>query len=247
MEIIKRKILLENSIDRSYNSPTYGAVTATSFYINVFLTQNIDDMGMFTDTEFIPTTQKNSQVIENYDIRLTGKTVSDYYNYGNQVISTITESRAEDVRNYKSTLPYRQGFDVNSETYTNYRGEIVNGVDRVTYLNPLTYVFGADKTDTGIGKNNQKNGLLFVDFTGNTELSNISYVGEGWNMTNISHSALTKEEYLFGIISQPEVENDVFIDRGITKVLERHLKLSEIRNLGELSRYGNGYYNLTIQ
>jgi hypothetical protein len=63
----------------------------------------------------------------------------------------------------------------------------------------------------------------------------------------VSLSALTKEEYLFGIISPPEVQSDVFIDRGITTVMDKHLRMSEIKNLGQLSRYGNGFYNLTKQ
>jgi hypothetical protein len=53
MELIKRKILLEDSIDRNYDSLTWGQVTATTFYINVMVTQNIDNMGMFKDITFI--------------------------------------------------------------------------------------------------------------------------------------------------------------------------------------------------
>ena len=61
----------------------------------------------------------------------------------------------------------------------------------------------------------------------------------------MSLSAITKEEYLFGIISQPEVRSDVFIDRTITSITDLHLRLSEIRNLDSLIRYGNGFYNIT--
>lgn len=32
----------------------YGKITATTFNIDIFLTQSIDDLGMFTDVEFIP-------------------------------------------------------------------------------------------------------------------------------------------------------------------------------------------------
>ena len=76
-------------------------------------------------------------------------------------------------------------------------------------------------------------------------LTNFNYKGQGWNETDVSLSALTKEEYLFGIISPPEVQSDVFIDRGETTVMDKHLRMSEIKNLGQLERYGNGYYNLT--
>jgi F0F1-type ATP synthase membrane subunit a len=52
---------------------------------------------------------------------------------------------------------------------------------------------------------------------------------------------------LFGIISRPEVESDVFIDRGTISVMDYHLKLSEIKNLGQLTRYGNGFYKINKQ
>ena len=76
-------------------------------------------------------------------------------------------------------------------------------------------------------------------------IENKKYIGQGLNETNVSLSALAKEEYLFGIISPPEVKSDVFIDRSVMSIMDMHLRLSEIKNLGELTRYGNGYYNIT--
>jgi len=246
MDLIKRRILLEDSIDRGLNSPTYGTLTATSFYINVMLIQDIDDMGIFTDTDFIPNPNISQELID-FQLRLTGKTESDYYNYGNLIITATTESNLDDVKAYGANNPYRLNFDVTSEVYADYTGQEINGVSRVTYLgDPITYVFDADKNDKNIGTTGQTNGLLYQDYSGNSETI-VTYIGQGWNQTNISLSALTKEEYLFGITSTPEVNSDVFIDRGITTIFEKHLKLSEITNLGELTRYGRGYYNITKQ
>ena len=59
MEVIKRKILLENSIDRTFNSPNWGVMTADTFYINVMITQNIDDMGLFTDMSYLTVDNTN--------------------------------------------------------------------------------------------------------------------------------------------------------------------------------------------
>lgn len=273
MELIKKTILLEESVDRNYNSSTYGLLTATSFYVNIMLTQNIDDMGMFTDIIYIPNfvgqnvpvdygvlitklqssgitfpfmlgiTPQNVAIFD-LDTRLTGKQTSDYYTYGT-VITATTESRIEEVKSYDNNQPYRLNFDTESETYLNFSGGTVSGVNRITRIGePMTYVFDADKNDTNIGTINQNNGFVFNDFSG-TNQTTISYIGQGWNQTNITLSAITKEEYLFGIISKPEVKNDVFIDRGITTVFEKHLKLSEIRTLDELQRYGRGYFNVT--
>jgi len=277
MEIIKRKISLEDSTDRNYNSPTYGQLTATSFYVNVMLTQNVDDMGMFTDAIYLPNfpteytpvnytilTNKliasgitfpfmlgqlpiSAQTQINPETRVTGKTDSDYYYFTNNIITGYTDTRANDVQSYDKNQQYKVGFDMSTEIYKNYTGGTVNGVSRVTSSNPsgLTYVFDVNKNDSNLGTINQKDGLYFQD---NTLINTtfMSFIGQGWNETNISLSAITKEEYLLGIISRPEIESDVFIDRGIVTVYEKHLKMSEITNLAQLSRYGSGYFSLNV-
>jgi hypothetical protein len=274
MEIIKRKILQEDYIDRNYNSPTYGTLTATTFYINVMLTQNIDDMGMFTDIIYLPNfigqntpvdysilveklsssgftfpfmigiTPQSVPVLDD-DIRGTGLTQSDRYSTSNMTITAQTESKLEDVKSYSNVNQYELNFNTDNELYVNFSGETINGVNRVTQLGLETkYVFDVGSNDVNIGTTNQKNGLLYVDNSATTNTT-VSYIGQGWNETTLSLSAITKEEYLFGIISKPEVKSDIFIDRGITTIFEKQLKLSEIKNLDELARYGKGYYNLT--
>lgn len=292
MEIIKRKILLEDSIDRSNDSKTWGTLTADTFYINVFITQSIDDMGLFTDIEFFSANTDNpspvdytilinklsssgitfpfmssqtpyiSGIIDENEkniLRLPQNNVSDYYNFIGLNVTGATDSKIEDVKSYDANERYKVGFNMGVETYTNYNNIEVSGVSRViTNAEPSIYVF--DTLDNNsIGTENQVFGLLYSDYSGTNRtividgvqqtipLTTFSFIGEGQNETNTSLSALTKEEYLFGIISPPEVKNDVFIERGIISVLEPHLKLSEIKNLGQLSRYGNGYYNLTKQ
>ena len=64
MEVIKRKILLEEAIDRNYsgdtNDDTWGTVTATTFYLDIQLNQTMDDMGLFTDINYLPKTKTSS-------------------------------------------------------------------------------------------------------------------------------------------------------------------------------------------
>jgi len=288
MEVIKRKILLENSIDRTFNSPNWGSITADTFFINVFLTQNIDDMGLFTDIEYFSANTSNPTPVDysiltnklissgytfpfmsglmvyptgltetdEVTLRLPSKTESDFYNYSGLTLTGITDSKIDDLKSYGQLIRYRLGFDMQSETYTNYENITINGVSRITSTSePKVYVFDA-VNDSTIGTANQIYGLQYADYSGNTsidnqnsitQLANFRYIGEGQNETNVSLSALTKKEYLFGIISPPEVKNDIQIDRGVTSVMELHLRLSEIKDLGELSRYGNGFYNLTKQ
>jgi len=291
MEVQKRKIHLEQSTDRTDNSPTWGKMTATTFYISVFIDQSMDDMGLFDDMSYIPKT--STSITPNYQIlkdkltengmsfpfmygftpnnnpdlsetdkktlRLPSKVVDDYYKYGNLRITGATDSKIEDVRTYSALNPYRLGFNTATNTYTNYQNEVIQGVDRVKEIGePSIYVFDTPN-DTNLGTPTQVSGLQYLDYTGITRvveidgvendvpLTQVKYIGEGWNQTNTSLSALTKEEYLFGIISRPEVESDVFIDRGSISVMDYHLKLSEIKNIGQLTRYGNGFYRVNKQ
>jgi hypothetical protein len=290
MEIISKKILLEESIDRNFNSSTWGTLTATTFYLNIMLTQSMDNMGIFTDIEFFPKTDisappdytilieklnssgftfpfmagtqeimNENSLTEEKTLRIPQKIESDYYNYLNLRISGYTDSKLEDVRSYNSSNPFRIGFDTDKDEYLNYQNVLINGISRVKeYDEPKKYVFDTID-DTNLGTVNQIAGLQYSDYSGQTRqvvidgnivrvpLTEFMYIGEGWNNTNTSLSAITKEEYLFGIISPPEVESDVFIDRGITSVTDRHLRLSEIKNLAQFNRYGNGLYKLNKQ
>lgn len=288
MELVRYKILLEDSIDRS-NPSNWGNLTADTFYLNVFLTQKMDDMGIFTDMSYISAntssistpdysilTQKltysgitfpfmggntafdvsASTSTDDFTIRFIDKTLSEYYNYGNLRITGQTESKISELKSYNNSNQYIPGFNMGSETYINYKDETINGVSKVVSLGePTIYAFDALDTSR-IGTTSQANGIFYEDYTGLTKnviidgvryripITNFNFKGEGINATNTSLSALTKEEYLFGIISTPQIKNEVFIERGVISVLEPHLRLSEIKNLGQLTRYGNGKYKI---
>lgn len=290
MEVVKRKILLEDSIDRRENSPTWGVIIADNFYINILITQNIDDMGLFTDMSFIsastltvdqpdytiltdklsvsgitfpfmsgtlPPTMTGITGTTELVLRIPSKIESAYYNPGNLTITGATDSKIEDLRSYNALNPYQVGFDMENNDYFYYNGAPVSGHSRIVAMaEPKIYVFDT-LIDSNTGTLNQVYGIAYQEYTGKTRtvtinnttaripLTIFNYKGQGWNETDVSLSALTKEEYLFGIISPPEVQSDVFIDRGITTVMDKHLRMSEIKNLGQLERYGNGYYNLT--
>ena len=289
MELVKRKISLDSSTSRA-NTSSWGTMTASTFYINVFLTQDFDDMGLFSDIKYFPnvpvaqspvdyTILINKMIQSGYTspfmfgilppaftgitqtdlqtLRFTGNTESSYYAYFNLPVSGLTDSKVEDVYSYDQLDRLQVGFDIEAEIYSNYLGNTVNGVSRVSSDgDPVIYVVDT-ANNALLGTNNQVSGILYRDYSGLTRtityedgesqvipVTEFRFRGEGKNPTNVSLSAITKEEYLFGIISTPEVQSDVFIDRGVTSVMDLHLRLSEIRNMGELIRYNNGFYTL---
>lgn len=289
MELVKRQISLENSTSRTSNQ-SWGVMTASTFYVNIFLTQDFDDMGLFMDIQYFPnvpvaqspvdyTVLITKMIQSGYTspfmfgilppaftgitqtdiqtLRFTGNTESSYYAYFNLPITGLTDSKVEDVHSYSQLDRLKVGLDIEAETYTNYIGNTINGVSRVSSDGePVVYVIDT-ANNALLGTNNQSSGILYRDYSGLTRtvtyedgesqvipVTEFRFRGEGKNPTTVSLSAITKEEYLFGIISTPEVQSDVFIDRGVTSVIDIHLKLSEIKNIAELTRYGNGFYTL---
>jgi len=226
MTIIKRKIYLENFVSRANNI----GLTATTFSIPIFITQSYDNIGLFTDETLIS--------------GLTTPNAIDFFNNGNETITAITDSRLIELRSYDNSNPYHINEDQNPEVYLDINDNIVNGVDRLLELTPKQrYVMGVDPADPNFGTSGVTVGMYFEDQGSDQTI--VNYRGQGWNQTNTSYSAMTKQEYLFGVVESPEITNDLFIDRGQTTVSDRHTRMSEISSLGDLINYNNGFFNVT--
>lgn len=239
MEIIKRKILREDIISRS--GDTYGSVDESHIYFNIFLTQTVDNMGMFTDMDFVEGSIEEldkSKILEGYRPSFKKKS---WHKVGDKT-TAVTDSKYDNLRGYKADNRFKVGFDIEKETYLDFRKYEIRGVSRVTEKTDdlTTYVIDANY-DGYIGTDLQNSGLLYRDADG---ITTVTYNPQGLNDTNSSLSAITKEEYLMGIISKTETKNDVFIDRGESTVTEPHLRLSEVETLEHLMKYGNGYFNV---
>jgi hypothetical protein len=117
--------------------------------------------------------------------------------------------------------------------------------------NPYTvgYVFS---------KNNQVFGQINTmtpDFTGYT-INNIDYYdlsngktfyvvnSSGITANDIVASAITKNEYLLDFVMAPEVQSDVFIERGKYTAFEQLQRLGEVDNIGDMERYGYGFFKI---
>jgi hypothetical protein len=245
MEIIKKKILTSDLLK--------GDV-----HMKIQLNQKIDDMGISTDMPYGSYSLNRKNGDELLFGHYTSSDLTKHYSQGG-TITYITDSKLQSVKSYDANEPYKEDLDMNVESYQNYKNVRVNGVDRVTSTgttedDEVTYVTGAEK-NINIGTTGQTTGILFIDnpidgLNSNSAeinenmITKSQFQSEGWNGTNTSLDPEVREEYLFGIINTPEVQSDVFIDRGAVSVLDRHLRLSEVESLDHLERYGNGYYNI---
>ena len=84
------------------------------------------------------------------------------------------------------------------------------------------------------------NNIDYYDFPNGVTL----FVVESSGCTDLSCSAITKNEVLLNVISEAEVQTNVFIERGKNSALEMIQRLGEINNIGELEQYGYKFYNI---
>jgi hypothetical protein len=84
-------------------------------------------------------------------------------------------------------------------------------------------------------------GILYTDFADGLTYYSLE-VGE--NPLEFICALVTKEEALIGVVSDIEVQSDVYVERGKISVFEHNLRLSEIDSVGEIEVYGNKYFNV---
>lgn len=192
----------------------------------------------------------------NPGVRFSGATSSQWYEVSG-FVTGFTNDKLNEVQSYNSNNPYIVGFDINTEVYSNYLGNTINGVTQVSdNTNPIVYSIDVND-DIFIGTDGQTTGLRYKtysdqfyelrDFENNIELvpkTEFRFVGEGWNQTNSELKAYIRKDYMMGIVFPPEIESDLFIERDSISVFDNHLRLGEIKDLNGLINYGNGFFKL---
>jgi hypothetical protein len=85
-------------------------------------------------------------------------------------------------------------------------------------------------------------GIKYFDYPENITI----YIAPTSGITSemISSSAITKEEHMMHVVSQVEIQTDVFVERGKNSVYERIQRIGEVQNLDEMEEYGNGFFDL---
>jgi len=66
----------------------------------------------------------------------------------------------------------------------------------------------------------------------------------GFTENNLSQRPITKEEVLLRVIDQPQIQTNVFVERGKISVYERIQRLGEVDNLGDMINYGYGFFHI---
>lgn len=86
------------------------------------------------------------------------------------------------------------------------------------------------------------NNVQYYDYNDKTTLYFIESSGFTENM--LEEVPITKEEILMGVVSSPEIQSGIFIERGKDTAFEALQRLGEVDNIGDLTSYGYGFFKI---
>tara|TARA_B100001287_G_scaffold270615_1_gene269627 strand:- start:496 stop:996 length:501 start_codon:yes stop_codon:yes gene_type:complete len=159
-------------------------------------------------------------------------------------ITGYTSSRLNEVKTLDINEPYKVG---------------VNGVLSVTpdYIEyKIDDIFYKTYTPKpSMGKPNFQKGIKGTRVTVTKKIKNYitpPQIGEPvqqnttFRFQNINNNFETypsiKEENKLEQVFLPEIEDEIFIERGAGNIYEKHMRLMDINNIGQLETYKNGFY-----
>lgn len=134
-------------------------------------------------------------------------------------VSGLTKSSITDLALYGSVM-YQVGVPV-----------IKNGQiwGAVTDMNPLYTAYTI-------------NNVNYYDYVDGTTI--FFEPSSGFTENNLTQVPITKEEVLLKVMDQPQIQTNIFIERGKNSAYERIQRLGEVDNLGDMINYGYGFFNV---
>lgn len=226
----------------------YGKIDKSFIYFPIYFTQTFENIGLFTNEEFI-TADDLINSAPDYFARKTGLNVEYYYTFDEYLVTGTTESQIEYVQLYNKNTPYIIGLNVSNSPSLDFTGVLSITTDSIIY------VIGGQLDNSGNYVPNT--GIIYETFLYNKLVQNpltgefsevpyttFKYYTKGFREDNTVLMALIHEEKYLNVIAEPTVDSDILFDRGIVNVNERHLRMSEIDTVEQLTRYGQNFFNV---
>jgi hypothetical protein len=85
-------------------------------------------------------------------------------------------------------------------------------------------------------------GVDYYDYSDGTSIFFVK--SSGFTSDNITAEPITKREVLINVVDQPQIQSNVYIERGKNSAYERIQRLGEVDNVGDLVNYGYGFFNV---
>jgi len=97
-----------------------------------------------------------------------------------------------------------------------------------------------------ITKSVKKNNPIPISYKENrystTNLGDTIFQTKTFSYQQFTEDIIYKNDTYIGLIENPKVSSNLFMERGQYTIFERHQRLSEIDNMATLFNYRNGYY-----
>jgi hypothetical protein len=231
----------------------FGQKIKNTIDVNIFITQKIDDMGIFTDNPYVPSTNVLTTEPVGFNSfvygRLAGAPINFYYAPNIQISGYTDDSLLLQVKSYRKNTSgddvFVPGLNTSDDTKNIFNGVTSEDTDKIMYtigantnsiastgIKYITYKNKFTKTVDEFGKNNTYKTTIFQSING------------GWTPYNTSLSATTKKEEYLGVVFKPEVDSVVFINRGVEGIFERHSLLSEIKTTNDIDTNRGGFIRI---
>jgi len=191
---------------------------ATGYSFNLLLNANTEDMGFFDTYENPAATGAtgSSVTLSAYTITATSKS---------RLVELRKFSRSSDLAiKYKTSLtPSSDGLNLFLS--------VTGGTDisYVYYIGGITYTDSYKTTGATTG----------------TTATTYSFISSGTSSPVFDNKPIVKNDDIFDIIEEPNIDNGVFIIRQELSVFENNYRLKSINELSHLTFYGGGkYFNI---
>jgi|LauGreDrversion4_2_1035121.scaffolds.fasta_scaffold79975_3 hypothetical protein len=220
----------DNSYTITVSGVTPWGVTVVSKTINLPY-QNITPQNPNGTVVFYPQGGNWSGIPISYDYLYTGDSNTNILDYITSsyinvpfLVTGYTVSNLQTLQQY-GPIPYPIGTQLTGST----------GSIGVYYGSPPSGAYSAYTI----------NGVDYWDLSGGTTIYFIQ--SSGLTSNDLILSAITKEEYMIGVVFEQEVRSDIYIERGKISALEPVQRLGEVDGFRDLIKYGYGYFKVETQ
>jgi len=162
------------------------------------------------------------------------------------LITGTTEHQLDLIKSYDLKNPYKvgvvkPGITVNSITTDPNTGRPISVNYTIGYINYNTLLNETSEVFVDDGK--YDGGAFINPRTSETRKYPTTFSFIPSPLTETSYF-IFKDDAEMGVVFEPKIEEEIFIERRKDNILEQHFRLSEIRTIVGLESYNNGYYNI---
>ena len=153
-------------------------------------------------------------------------------------ITGYTSNRLVDIRTLDINNPYKVGVNGVLNVQTDFVEYEIDGILYKTFFNSRGVPF--QKGSKAINKRKIKT-YTTPNYVSEPYQQDTTYKFQK-DENNFELYPLIKEENKLEQVFLPEIEDEIFIERGVGNIYEKHMRLMDINNIGQLETYKNGFY-----